>query len=77
MINYDGYVQLIKVQSFVPAAMRGYAVRFETFMADNGYVGKQDELNHLNGTYLALLEGWFSHRRKEKKPIEIILVEKT
>ncbi|PFL73141.1 hypothetical protein COD81_28990 [Bacillus cereus] len=67
VINYDGYVQLIKVQGFVPAAMRGYAVRFETFIAGNGYVGKQDELNHLNGTYLALLEGWLSHLKGGKE----------
>ncbi|MGE8057045.1 hypothetical protein ACQKOD_24660 [Bacillus mycoides] len=61
VINYDGYVQLIKVQGFVPAVMREYAVRYETFIAGNGYVGGQGELNHLEETYLALLEGWLSH----------------
>jgi hypothetical protein len=37
------------------------AVRFETFLAGNGYVDSQSSLNHLDDTYLSLLEGWLTH----------------
>ncbi|MCQ6281709.1 protein kinase [Bacillus sp. EB600] len=58
IIDFDGYLHLIP---FNRARGGPYAVRFETFLAGNGYVGSQSSLNHINDTYLSLLEGWLEH----------------
>jgi hypothetical protein len=57
VVDFDGFVHLVPFEQ----AITGYAVRFETFQAGNGYVGSKSSLNHLDGTYLALLEGWLDH----------------
>lgn len=57
VVDYDGNVHLVEQSN----AMGGYAVRFETFEAGNGYVGSKSSLNHIDGTYQALLEGWVEH----------------
>lgn len=58
IIDFDGRVRLIP---FSDVRSTPHAVRFEAFNAGNGYVGPKSELNHLNNTYLALLNGWSSH----------------
>ncbi|ADO57440.1 hypothetical protein [Paenibacillus polymyxa] len=57
IIDFDGTPKLI------PFTNDGskYAVRYETFNAGNGYVGEKSQLNHLNGTYQALLEAWVEY----------------
>jgi hypothetical protein len=58
VIDYDGFVHLVP---FDQAKNGAYAVRFETFIAGNGYVGNKSSLNDIEDTYLALLQGWASH----------------
>jgi hypothetical protein len=58
VIDFDGYLHLIP---FNREKVGPYVVRFETFLAGNGYVGSQSSLNHINDTYLNLLEGWLEH----------------
>ncbi|MGE7880130.1 hypothetical protein [Peribacillus muralis] len=58
VIDFDGFVHLVPLNQ---AMNEPYAVRFETFGAGNGYVGKNSSLNHLDGTYLALLQSWAIH----------------
>ena len=58
IIDFDGRVRLIP---FSDVRSTQHAVRFESFHAGNGYVGPKSELNHLNTTYLGLLNGWSSH----------------
>lgn len=58
VIDFDGYLHLIP---FNRAKGGPYAVRFETFLAGNGYVGSQSSLIHIDDTYLSLLEGWLDH----------------
>lgn len=57
IIDFDGTVSLVPFES----KRKGYAVRFETFVAGNGYVGSKSALNHLDGTYQAMLEAWVDH----------------
>jgi hypothetical protein len=61
IIDLDGFPRLIRVIGRTPLTLTDFAVRFETFNAGNGYVGKNSGLNHLDSTYLTLLEGWLSH----------------
>lgn len=58
IIDFDGRVRLIP---FRDVSSTPHAVRLESFNAGNGYVGPKSKLNHLNNTYLALLNGWSSH----------------
>lgn len=58
IVDTDGFLHLVP---FNQAKKGPYAVRFETFIAGNGYVGSESSLNHLEGTYLALLEAWSIH----------------
>jgi hypothetical protein len=57
VVDWDGYVHLLPFHQ----GKEGYAVRIESFQAGNGYVGPKSRLNHLNNTYLTLLEGWLTH----------------
>ncbi|MGF7050402.1 hypothetical protein J2T13_004940 [Paenibacillus sp. DS2015] len=57
VVDYNGDVHLIPRGN----NREGYAVRFESFQAGNGYVGQNSGLNHLNNTYLAMMEGWLVH----------------
>ncbi|MGE7983718.1 hypothetical protein [Solibacillus sp. NPDC093137] len=59
VIDYDGYPKLIPWVS--RAHIKEYPVRFENFQAGNGYVGSHGSLNHIESTYLALLEEWGLH----------------
>lgn len=59
VVDWDGYVHLLPFRQ----GKEGYAVRIESFQAGNGYVGPKSRLNHLNDTYLTLLEGWLTHLR--------------
>lgn len=59
VVDYDGNVHLIPFG--YGSHTNGYAVRFETFQAGNGYVGPKSKLNHLNGTYQTLMEAWVTH----------------
>ncbi|MGE7950851.1 hypothetical protein [Lysinibacillus xylanilyticus] len=61
VIDYEGTPKLIPLISIAPLEVIEYPVRFETFNAGNGYVGVQSNLNHLDQTYLALLEAWYMH----------------
>ena len=58
VIDFDGYLHLIP---FRHAKEGSYAVRFETFLAGNGYVGSEESIYDIEDTYLSLLEGWLSH----------------
>ncbi|MGE7637627.1 hypothetical protein [Peribacillus frigoritolerans] len=58
VIDFDGYLHLVP---FKQAINEPYAVRFETFGAGNGYVGRESSLNHIDDTYLALLQSWAIH----------------
>lgn len=44
-----------------PINIKEYPVRIESFQARYGYVGSPGSLNHLEGTYLALLEACEMH----------------
>ncbi|WP_127550596.1 protein kinase [Paenibacillus amylolyticus] len=57
IVDWEGNIQLVPFTN----DSKTYAVRFETFVAGNGYVGARSKLNHLDGTYQALLEGWVSY----------------
>ncbi|MFF2156327.1 hypothetical protein ACFVVQ_13510 [Paenibacillus chitinolyticus] len=57
VVDYDGIVHLLPECS----NLRGYAVRFETFIAGKGYVGSTGNLRHLDETYRALLDAWVEH----------------
>nr|MBA5583964.1 protein kinase [Anaerobacillus isosaccharinicus]QOY38534.1 protein kinase [Anaerobacillus isosaccharinicus] len=61
VIDFDGKAHLIPLKGRMPNSLTGYAVRFETFGAENGYVGTEKSLNHLDHTYQCLLEGWLDH----------------
>ena len=58
IIDFEGHVRLVP---FRDVRSTPHAVRFESFNAGNGYVGPKSKLNHLNTTYLGLLNGWSSH----------------
>lgn len=58
IIDFDGFLHLVP---FRQAKNGPYAVRFETFLAGNGYVGNESSLNHIENTYKALLQGWEIH----------------
>jgi hypothetical protein len=61
IIDFDGYLHLLP---FDQAKNSAYAVRFETFVAGNGYVGSEksiEDIEDIEDTYLSLLEGWVSH----------------
>ncbi|NMH72794.1 hypothetical protein HF078_06900 [Bacillus sp. RO2] len=58
IVDFEGKLHLIP---FEEAKTRGYAARFETYMAGNGYVGARSSLNHITDTYLSLLEAWSIH----------------
>lgn len=58
IIDFDGYPRLV---TFNTTRTTPHAVRYESFQAGNGYVGPNSKLNHLERTYLGLLDGWSSH----------------
>lgn len=58
IIDFEGHLKLLP---FEESLKYPYAVRYEAFLAGNGYVGRNIELNHLDRTYLGLLQGWASH----------------
>jgi hypothetical protein len=58
VIDFDGFLHLVH---FNQAKGGPYAVRFETFLAGNGYVGTKSSLNHIEDTYLSLLDAWETH----------------
>lgn len=58
VVDFDGYLHLVP---FKRAVENIYAVRFETFVAGNGYVGNKTSLEGLEETYLSLLDGWSTH----------------
>jgi hypothetical protein len=58
VVDFDGYLHLVP---FKQAKEGPYAVRFETFVAGNGYVGEESNLYHLEDTYLGLLDSWSIH----------------
>ncbi|BFH13516.1 hypothetical protein WJ0W_006197 [Paenibacillus melissococcoides] len=60
IIDWDGTVKLIPFRS-VAELRDGYAVRLESYLAGNSYVGAKSRLNHLSSTYSTLLAGWLSH----------------
>ncbi|MGD6879292.1 hypothetical protein [Bacillus infantis] len=64
VVDFDGYLHLVP---FKEAINRGYAVRYETFGAGNGYVGSESSLNHIKGTYLTLLSAWAIHLHSHNK----------
>lgn len=65
IVDFQGNVKLVPFTNDKTT----YAVRYETFGAGNGYVGPESKLNHLDGTYQALLEGWvdYLHYGQSKK----------
>ncbi|SDK21526.1 hypothetical protein [Sediminibacillus albus] len=67
IVDFNGYPRLVKLVGQAPASLKGYAGRFETFGAGNGYVGSSSSLNHLEGTYQAKLEAWCLHLSSEKE----------
>ncbi|MEX3711209.1 hypothetical protein ABFV99_02270 [Cytobacillus horneckiae] len=58
VVDFDGFLHLVPFKQGIDGA---YAVRFETFGAGNGYVGSENSLNHIDETYLSLLEAWEIH----------------
>lgn len=58
IIDWDGTPKLIVKRG---GRFKNCAVIYETFCAGNNYVGKCSNLNHLDRTYLALLEAWDIH----------------
>jgi len=58
VVDFDGYLHLVRFKNAIDNL---YAVRFETFVAGNGYVGDKTSLEHLENTYLSLLDGWSTH----------------
>lgn len=58
VVDFDGYLHLVPFKNAIDNL---YAVRFETFVAGNGYVGNRTSHEHLEGTYLSLLDGWSTH----------------
>jgi hypothetical protein len=57
-VDFDGFLHLVPFEQAINGA---YAVRFETFVAGNGYVGKESSLYGLEDTYLSLLDSWSIH----------------
>ncbi|OLN21452.1 hypothetical protein BTO30_14945 [Domibacillus antri] len=64
VIDFNGNLHL---KRFNDAKHGPYAVRFETFVAGNGYVGSASSLSHTENTYLSLLDGWLSHLKGHDK----------
>lgn len=64
IVDFDGFLHVVP---FKEALERGYAVRYETFGAGNGYVGRESSLNHIEDTYLALLSAWSIHLHSHNK----------
>lgn len=61
VIDYDGNPKLVPLINRSAINVTEYPVCFESFQAGDGYVGSQASLNHLDGTYLVLLEAWEIH----------------
>ncbi|WP_281869945.1 hypothetical protein [Brevibacillus parabrevis] len=57
IVDWNGNVKLVPFN----VGRKEYAVRYESFQAGNGYVGRGSSLNHFDSTYSALLEGWLLH----------------
>lgn len=57
VVDFDGNVDLVPFRDI----REPYAVRFETFVAGNGYVGHQWNENELEDLYESLLQGWLIH----------------
>lgn len=62
VIDFDGYVHLIPHGE----TNETYAVRYETFIAGNGYVGEAWEGRSLEDLYESLLQGWYTHLTKDE-----------
>lgn len=60
IIDFEGIPGLVQLDD-INDGRGNYAVRFETFCAGNGYVGRDTSGNHINDTYIGLLEGWCTH----------------
>lgn len=58
ILDMDGYLKLIPFSEWRSTP---YAVRYETFGANNGYVGINSNLSHLELTYLTMIDGWVNH----------------
>ncbi len=62
VVNLDGNIELTRPSEHKsPLTLKGYAVRFETFEANNNYVGPQTNLYDLDDLYITLLDGWLTH----------------
>ncbi|MFJ8462122.1 hypothetical protein ACIQ57_23880 [Lysinibacillus xylanilyticus] len=61
VVDFDGNVDLVPFHEI----REPYAVRFETFVAGNGYVGHQWSENELEDLYESLLQGWLIHLNKD------------
>lgn len=57
VVDFDGYVKLV---DFGKNEHKN-AVRYETFIAGNGYVGEAWTEEQLNDVYESLLQGWHRH----------------
>ncbi len=73
IIDFEGIPRLVQLDD-INDGRGNYAVRFETFCAGNGNVGRDTSGNHINDTYIGLLEGWRTHL-KCGKSIYIDFVE--
>ncbi|WP_144468583.1 protein kinase domain-containing protein [Bacillus pumilus] len=58
VVSTDGNVKLLENRNFSDFDFINYPVRLETFQSYNNYVGKYSRLNHLEETYIMLLQGW-------------------
>lgn len=58
ILDFDGNLRLIPFEDWPTTP---HAVRYESFVAGNGYVGSENSLSHLESTYLSMLSGWERH----------------
>jgi hypothetical protein len=62
-VNFEGEIVLIPVIDQSPCNLYNYAVRMETFLAGNGYVGHNDFDEFYEDLYHCMLDGWLEHLR--------------
>lgn len=63
VIDSEGVIRLVPLINRAPFEIKNFPVRYESFQAGNGYVGfgASNDADHIENTYMALLEAWFLH----------------
>lgn len=67
IIDFQGYLRLIQLDTLDKIDLDGIPVRYKTFLAGNSSIGKgQDILKNLDEIYRVCLQGWLEYLKTNK-----------